>query len=162
MTRFLFLLVLIGAAASCQSIIDLGDEPAYAPGCGISRAPGAVCASCLETRCCKESLACANDPACRDKVEHCFAKCFDVTCFVPCLEGAGKPLQDYFGCASHCAEDCDPKEACKTLSQCCFEQSDNTLQAGCLTNARSENQELCQASLEQLMCEAGSAGAPAQ
>lgn len=163
MTRFIVLLLLIGAAASCQSIIGLGDEPAYTPGCGISKAPGPVCAKCLESSCCTESIACANDPVCKDTVERCFAKCFDISCFVPCLEGAGQALSTYFNCAAHCAEDCAPKGVCKALSECCLEQeNDSTLQKGCIDNARSENETLCQSSYDQLMCETGAAGAPAE
>lgn len=159
MTRFAVLLLLIGAAASCQSIIDLGDEPTLVPGCGLTRSPGPVCGSCIESRCCKESVACAAEPDCKRRVETCVYRCFDLDCFSPCIEGAGQVFQNYFTCASQCANECAPKEACGTLATCCAAQTDETLLVGCAKNARSENQALCQSSLEQLMCATGSAGA---
>jgi hypothetical protein len=156
---------LLAAVASCQSLIDLGDEPKLvqsepSAGCGLRRAPGPSCEACLERNCCAKSLACAADATCKAVAEECLANCIGTSCINACLEGADETTGTYVLCGAACVDECTPHEDCATLGDCC-PSVEPTLQGSCYRIARGEDQESCRTSLMLGMC-GGGGGAPGQ
>jgi hypothetical protein len=136
------------AVVSCQTLIELGDEPTL--GCGLVRPLGPECDACLQTRCCEKSLACSEDTVCRQTSEGCITTCFTPECVGACIreQPENQLLEEYFLCASECQSACTPKETCDSLSKCCRSLTDETQQLACSRSARSENQTACQNALD--------------
>jgi hypothetical protein len=152
------MLTFFAAVVSCQTLIDLGDEPTL--GCGLARPLGPECDACLQTRCCEKSLACSQDAVCKQTTEGCITGCFTPECAIACKDAhpENKALDEYFRCALDCPAECTPTGTCKLLGECCSGLRDETERHGCARSARSEDQTVCESTLELFGCQ-GSGGA---
>jgi hypothetical protein len=149
----------LASVVSCQTLIDLGDEPTL--GCGLARPIGPECDACLQSRCCEKSLACAQDAVCKETSEGCIARCVTPDCALACKaeHPENRALDEYFSCAFDCPTECTPKDTCWDLGLCCEGLTDVTKRQGCARAARSEDQAVCESTLDLFDCQgAGGAG----